>query len=115
MPRYPCRSPTARCQGGAMRRAAVALLLGLVMTAVGAVPAGAGQQAGTGAATVRVPVLHWTACGGPYQCTRARVPLDYDDPGGPQISLALMRLPASDPAHRIGSLFINPGGPAGSG
>jgi len=41
--------------------------------------------------------------------------LDYDEPAGPAISLALIRLPAADPAHRKGSLFINPGGPGGSG
>jgi pimeloyl-ACP methyl ester carboxylesterase len=27
----------------------------------------------------------------------------------------LIRLPAADPARRIGSLFVNPGGPGGSG
>jgi pimeloyl-ACP methyl ester carboxylesterase len=31
------------------------------------------------------------------------------------IQLALIRLPASDAAHRIGSLFVNPGGPGNSG
>jgi hypothetical protein len=44
-----------------------------------------------------------------------QVPLDYDQPNGATISLAVVRLPASDPAHRIGSLFLNPGGPGGSG
>ncbi len=44
-----------------------------------------------------------------------QVPLDYNQPNGATISLALVRLPASDPAHRIGSLFLNPGGPGGSG
>jgi pimeloyl-ACP methyl ester carboxylesterase len=43
------------------------------------------------------------------------VPLDYQHPHGQTISLALIKLPASDPAHRIGSLFTNPGGPGGSG
>ena len=43
------------------------------------------------------------------------VPLDYDRPKGKQITLALTRLPAADPGRRIGSLFINPGGPGGSG
>ena len=43
------------------------------------------------------------------------VPLDYDKPKGKQITLALTRLPASDPGRQIGSLFINPGGPGGSG
>ena len=32
-----------------------------------------------------------------------------------QISLALIKLGATDPAHRIGTLFTNPGGPGNSG
>jgi pimeloyl-ACP methyl ester carboxylesterase len=55
----------------------------------------------------------WTKCHsdlGPFQCGTVQVPLDYDQPDGATISLALVRLPASDPAHRIGSLFLNPGG-----
>ena len=43
------------------------------------------------------------------------VPLDYSNPQGPQISLALARLPASNPSERIGSLLTNPGGPGESG
>jgi pimeloyl-ACP methyl ester carboxylesterase len=43
------------------------------------------------------------------------VPLDYDEPRGAQISLALIRLPAGDPTHRLGSIFLNPGGPGGQG
>ena len=50
-----------------------------------------------------------------FQCATAVVPLDYDRPKGKQITLALARLPASDPSRRIGSLFLNPGGPGGSG
>ena len=52
---------------------------------------------------------------GPFQCGTLQVPLDYDQPNGTTISLAVVRLPATDPAHRIGSLFLNPGGPGGSG
>jgi hypothetical protein len=64
-----------------------------------------------------VPVIDWEpGCfEGGIECARARVPLDYDDPTGPQISLRLARLPASDPSARIGTLFVNPGGPGGSG
>jgi pimeloyl-ACP methyl ester carboxylesterase len=43
------------------------------------------------------------------------VPLDYDQPNGPSISIAMVRLPAANPALRQGSLFLNPGGPGGSG
>jgi pimeloyl-ACP methyl ester carboxylesterase len=42
------------------------------------------------------------------------VPLDYADPDGAQITLGLNRLPARDPAHRIGNLIFNPGGPGGA-
>ncbi|HYY12413.1 MAG TPA: alpha/beta hydrolase, partial [Kineosporiaceae bacterium] len=37
----------------------------------------------------------------------------YDQPKGAKITLGLLRLPARDPKHRIGSLFVNPGGPGG--
>lgn len=61
----------------------------------------------------------WYPChrqiGFPFECAQVRVPLDYSNPGAGTIELALARLPASDPAHRIGSLFLNPGGPGGSG
>ena len=64
--------------------------------------------------TPAVPTLDWIDCGDGLQCTNALVPLDYDRPDGPQISLALARVPAGDPAHRIGSLFVNNGGPGNS-
>lgn len=63
--------------------------------------------------------IQWSPCrehsGFPFECARVRVPLDYSNPQAGTISLALLRLPASDPEHRIGSLFVNPGGPGGSG
>ncbi|GAC1316617.1 MAG: alpha/beta hydrolase [Acidimicrobiales bacterium] len=43
------------------------------------------------------------------------MPLDYAQPGGPHIAVALVRRPASNPAMRIGSLVVNPGGPGESG
>ena len=57
----------------------------------------------------------WSGCGGDYECTTIDVPLDYDDPGGKTIDLSVIRLPASDPSARVGSLLINPGGPGASG
>jgi pimeloyl-ACP methyl ester carboxylesterase len=57
-------------------------------------------------------VLHWHSCQHTFQCATARVPLDYRHPGGTMISLAVMRHQATDPAHRLGSLFFNSGGPA---
>ena len=59
--------------------------------------------------------LDWAGCGGRLQCTSLDVPLDYDDPTGPMISLALAMFPARGPEPRIGALITNPGGPGGSG
>lgn len=64
------------------------------------------------------PKIAWNPCYrdfGPFECGTVQVPLDHDDPGGASISIAVVRLPATDPARRIGSLFLNPGGPGGSG
>ncbi|SYZ32905.1 alpha/beta hydrolase [Propionibacterium australiense] len=49
-----------------------------------------------------------------YQCATVQAPLDYDDPAGRRIDLALKKLPASS-GKPIGSLLVNPGGPGGSG
>jgi pimeloyl-ACP methyl ester carboxylesterase len=63
--------------------------------------------------------LRWEAChqdaGPDFECATVRVPLDYDRPHGSPISLALVRLPAANPEAKIGSIFLNPGGPGGSG
>lgn len=98
-----------------LRAAAVAAAVGLVaVLAAAATGASASQgtvpQAGTRTATAQVPVLHWKACYGGFQCATARVPLDYRHPGA-KISIAVVRHPATDPARRLGSLFINGGGP----
>jgi pimeloyl-ACP methyl ester carboxylesterase len=50
-----------------------------------------------------------------WECGTVDVPLDYEQPDGETITLALTRLPATDEATRIGSLLVNPGGPGGSG
>ncbi|MFI5890354.1 alpha/beta hydrolase [Actinoplanes sp. NPDC051513] len=64
---------------------------------------------------VATPKLHWYACYGWGECATAKVPLDYDRPHGKQVTLALLRVKARDQKHKIGSLFVNPGGPGGSG
>lgn len=66
-------------------------------------------------AAPKTPILQWTDCGGGFQCATAQVPLDYRQPLGQTIFIALIRQSALDPSNRIGSLFINPGGPGGSG
>ncbi|MER7209942.1 alpha/beta hydrolase [Streptosporangium sp. NPDC000239] len=49
------------------------------------------------------------------QCAEVTVPLDYRNPRGRTISVAISRIRATDPARRRGALLINPGGPGGSG
>jgi len=43
------------------------------------------------------------------QCAFLEVPLDYAQPNGRTVKVGLLRRPASERAHRIGSLVINPG------
>ena len=62
-----------------------------------------------------VPQLHWIDCGDGVHCATATVPLDYDEPRGRTIQIALAKRPATDPARRIGTMFVNPGGPGGTG
>lgn len=49
------------------------------------------------------------------KCGTVSVPLDYADPDGQRITIAFTDLPATDQAHRLGTLAMNPGGPGGSG
>jgi pimeloyl-ACP methyl ester carboxylesterase len=66
--------------------------------------------------------LHWHSCAGLIaqtgirDCTTLRVPLNYTDPSGRHLSLALDMIPATAPAsEQQGILLVNPGGPGGSG
>ncbi len=56
--------------------------------------------------------VKWVDCGG-AQCTTVKVPLDYAEPNGAAVSLTVTKVPAS--GDSLGSLFVNPGGPGGSG
>jgi pimeloyl-ACP methyl ester carboxylesterase len=59
--------------------------------------------------------IAWTSCGDQLECAKVPVPLDWDRPNGKHIELAVIRHLASRPEARIGSMFINPGGPGESG
>jgi pimeloyl-ACP methyl ester carboxylesterase len=101
---------------------AALLLLLTACSAPAAVPVPAGSPPDAPAAPpalgtngAAVPVLHWSPCHGKFQCAAASVPLSYREPKGAAITLSVIRLPASDPARRIGSLFFNFGGPGTGG
>lgn len=59
--------------------------------------------------------LSWAACDDGFECAKALVPLDYQDPSGDDLELSMIKRGAVDGEHRIGSLVLNPGGPGGSG
>jgi pimeloyl-ACP methyl ester carboxylesterase len=57
-------------------------------------------------------MLAWRECG-KNQCTDLTVPLDYADPQGRTIEIAVLRVPAT--GERLGSMLVNPGGPGAPG
>ncbi|MER5865030.1 alpha/beta hydrolase [Kitasatospora sp. NPDC002040] len=91
-----------------------ALVTGTAVTASAAPAEGSAGQ---------VAPVSWTPCNpdpskpdpGIFDCAVYPVPLDYAHPSGEKIGIAMMRRRAGNPAKRIGSLFLNPGGPGGSG
>ncbi|MFF3574941.1 alpha/beta hydrolase [Nocardia jiangxiensis] len=57
--------------------------------------------------------MEWQQCvdDSRLSCATLDVPLDYRDPGGPRIGIALAKLSAREPGERVGTLVINRGGP----
>ena len=133
--------PRGRTRGGRVGPAvliisAVGLLALAACTSSGsAAVAGSSQSAGSahGTQSARaaqpagsiIPAhstLHWHSCSGELaqegvpDCTMLSVPLNYADPGGRHISLALDMVPATAPqSQQQGVLLVNPGGPGGDG
>ena len=132
----------ARGSGGLRRRRVSAGVLAAVVgvclgVGAGAVPAAAVPAAGPApAASSKAAVpkglesfygqkVEWYDCvatGGMaksadrtgFQCAKVKVPLDYSQPGGQIIEIAMKKHLATG-SVRQGTLFINPGGPGGSG
>jgi pimeloyl-ACP methyl ester carboxylesterase len=59
--------------------------------------------------------LTWRDCADGAQCATLTVPLRYDDTDAGELGIRLLRLPASRPSQRLGTLVVNPGGPGASG
>ncbi len=103
----------------------VAVLLAVPVSAAAASAAVAPPYDTTSALEARrvdrvpTPDLDWYDCSADFgegnECATADLPLDYDQPTGATTTVALLRHKAADQEHRIGSLFVNPGGPGGSG
>ena len=93
------------------------------LTAMAVPPGAISPAAAVGTATGladRAPTLDWRPCTSEsldgFDCATFERPLDRARPSGAKVRLAVVRLPATGtPEQRIGSLFMNPGGPGGSG
>lgn len=97
------------------------LVLVLLLTAACTSPVapGAGPAPGPTSApvptdAVAVPRLDWRPCG-TFECATLAAPVDYRNPTGPTIALDVTRLPALDPAARIGTVAVDYGGPGTPG
>ncbi|GAA3327872.1 alpha/beta hydrolase [Paeniglutamicibacter sulfureus] len=95
-----------------------ALLLGACSTATAPAPAINSAPADSAAIPAGLEKfytqeLDWASCGGVLLCTELTVPMDYDDPSGKTMTLALNKRPGGKNA--AGSLLVNPGGPGASG
>jgi pimeloyl-ACP methyl ester carboxylesterase len=92
---------------------------GLAITGCGVPAASAAGPTATKPSTARpaaagpaVPVLDWKPCNGGFRCATARVPLNYRDPRGATINLAVISHLATGPGRSLGWLFLNFGGPS---
>jgi pimeloyl-ACP methyl ester carboxylesterase len=98
------------------RIAALAVVLAIFATACKPnSPTSSKSSPSPSSSTPEAGSIAWTDCGGGFQCGTVPVPLDYSHPEAGTIAIALDRKLATDPAHRISSLLINPGGPGDSG
>ncbi len=56
----------------------------------------------------------WKECGD-FECATVEAPRNYDQPDAGTVQLALLKRAADNQDERLGSLFVNPGGPGVSG
>lgn len=106
-----------------LRRCALVVLVALGLAACtpspkhqASAPTSGSSSASAGVDAALAPFyeqqLEWTACGS-QQCADATVPLDWADPEGETVTVALRRVPATS-GDPVGSLLVNPGGPGRS-
>jgi len=80
---------------------------------------GSADPAGSAAIVPQASTLNWQPCGGQLsglECASLQVPLNYADPGGRKITIALSMVPATAPkSQQQGVMLVNPGGPGEPG
>lgn len=94
-----------------MRRSAIALVAVVMVAVMGPVGVSVASTSDT---------FGWGKCpgdvtGAGLERGTLQVPLDYRDPGGPTIEIAISRLASTNPDKRRGVLLTNSGGPGGTG
>ncbi len=126
--RRPVLGPAAALAIGLAALLGIAACTSAGSTASSSSGPAAGHTSGTAAAQASGPIvpahstLHWHTCTGQLaeqgvpDCTSLSVPLNYADPGGRHISIALDMIPASAPkSEQQGVMLVNPGGPGADG
>ncbi|WP_049660076.1 alpha/beta fold hydrolase, partial [Kitasatospora sp. MY 5-36] len=125
-------SPLPRSAGRAVPALAAALALALSSGCTGSARPAVRPPLDERVAATAAPALRalydqridWRNCPGEddgdqdaaaVRCATLKVPLDYADPGGRTVDVALAKVPAADPKRRLGALLLNPGGPGNSG
>lgn len=128
VPRTAPAPAPARVLGPSLVLALSAALLGAAPTATAASPptgtaaspsTDRAAPAATSPAAAPHSRLDWQPCGGEgvdarQECTTVRVPLDYAQPNGQQIDIAVSRIRSEQPQTRRGVLLLIPGGPGNS-
>ena len=101
-----------------MRRlVALGAVLGMIMVGLATVPA---AVSATTHARPKGQAIQWGDCSDPNlkaahaQCALLPVPLDYSNPTGPKIKIAIS-IVRHTTAQSQGPMLVNPGGPGGSG
>ncbi|MGI5506630.1 alpha/beta hydrolase [Lentzea sp. CA-135723] len=98
---------------------ASALVLGTIVTGVGTAQASSVSPAAWGQCAADVlaslPATVTPEERARLTCAVQEVPVDHARPRGEKTGIAMMKRPANDPSRKIGSIFLNPGGPGGSG
>lgn len=96
----------------------IASALGLLASGCSSDPAPSAAPRGAaspGTAAAGSTGIGWASCGDRLECATVPVPLDWAEPDGDTIDLAVIKHAASNPDQRIGTIFANPGGPGDTG
>lgn len=109
-PRRPLRRGlVAAVAASALLLTGCAPLVGVLQELTAEVPGPASDFASFDAQQPR-----WVDCENGMQCARVYAPLDWEQPDGDRITLALVRQPALS-GDALGTIFVNPGGPGAPG